>query len=150
MAFNFSFSLNLKYLLSRIKCSIYLYVSYTYWYIKGTVFLYISAKWVDIIYNQILSFWLKAKSSIIFATLFYMSLCIWMIDLCFSAGIGRSGTYIAVDYLLHQAKTEGVVDLLKCAQLMRSNRVNMIQTWVCTKPPTVSRKMHYDGNKEIS
>ena len=73
-----------------------------------------------------------------------------MIDLCFSAGIGRSGTYIAVDYLLHQAKTEGVVDLLKCAQLMRSNRVNMIQTWVCTKPPTVSRKLHYDGNKEIS
>ncbi|XP_052775337.1 receptor-type tyrosine-protein phosphatase T-like isoform X2 [Mya arenaria] len=46
-----------------------------------------------------------------------------------SAGIGRSGTYIAVDYLLQQAKTEGVVDLLQCAQLMRSNRVNMIQTW---------------------
>ncbi|XP_052229607.1 receptor-type tyrosine-protein phosphatase alpha-like isoform X2 [Dreissena polymorpha] len=46
-----------------------------------------------------------------------------------SAGIGRSGTYVAVDYLLNQARAEGVVDLLKCAQLMRSNRVNMIQTW---------------------
>ncbi|KAL4236563.1 hypothetical protein ACF0H5_004948 [Mactra antiquata] len=46
-----------------------------------------------------------------------------------SAGIGRSGTYIAVDYLLQQAKKEGIIDLLQCAQLMRSNRVNMIQTW---------------------
>ncbi|XP_053381772.1 receptor-type tyrosine-protein phosphatase U-like [Mercenaria mercenaria] len=45
------------------------------------------------------------------------------------AGIGRSGTYIAVDYLLQQAKAEGVIDLVQCAQLMRSNRVNMIQTW---------------------
>ena len=47
-----------------------------------------------------------------------------------SAGIGRTGTYIAVDYLLQQAKVEGQVDLLLYAQLMRSFRVNMIQTWV--------------------
>ncbi|XP_061192574.1 receptor-type tyrosine-protein phosphatase kappa-like [Saccostrea echinata] len=46
-----------------------------------------------------------------------------------SAGIGRSGTYIALDYLLDQAKNENIVDVLKCAQLMRANRINMIQTW---------------------
>lgn len=46
-----------------------------------------------------------------------------------SAGIGRTGTYIAVDYLLQQAKVEGQIDLLQYAQLMRSFRVNMIQTW---------------------
>lgn len=46
-----------------------------------------------------------------------------------SAGIGRSGTYIALDYLLDQAKNESIVDILKCAQLMRANRINMIQTW---------------------
>ncbi|XP_060083634.1 receptor-type tyrosine-protein phosphatase kappa-like [Ylistrum balloti] len=46
-----------------------------------------------------------------------------------SAGIGRSGTYIALDYLMYQAKAEGVVDVLRCAQLMRCNRINMIQTW---------------------
>ncbi|KAJ8306600.1 hypothetical protein KUTeg_017145 [Tegillarca granosa] len=48
-----------------------------------------------------------------------------------SAGIGRTGTYIAIDYLLQQARAEGVVDVLKCANLMRANRINMIQTWSC-------------------
>jgi len=49
----------------------------------------------------------------------------------FSAGIGRTGTYIGLDYVNEQAKAEGFVDVLKCAQLMRANRTNMIQTWVC-------------------
>lgn len=48
-----------------------------------------------------------------------------------SAGIGRTGTYIGLDYTHEQAKAEGFVDVLKCAQLMRANRTNMIQTWVC-------------------
>ncbi|ESP05460.1 hypothetical protein LOTGIDRAFT_102205 [Lottia gigantea] len=46
-----------------------------------------------------------------------------------SAGIGRTGTYIALDYLLDQAQHENVVDVLGIAQIMRTNRVNMIQTW---------------------
>ncbi|XP_071120808.1 receptor-type tyrosine-protein phosphatase epsilon-like [Mytilus edulis] len=46
-----------------------------------------------------------------------------------SAGIGRTGTYIGLDYTHEQAKAEGFVDVLKCAQLMRANRTNMIQTW---------------------
>ena len=50
------------------------------------------------------------------------------IDNDFSAGIGRTGTFLAVDYLLEQAKAEGVVDLVKYTYLMRSNRMNMIQT----------------------
>lgn len=49
----------------------------------------------------------------------------------FSAGIGRTGTYVGLDYVNEQAKAEGFVDVLKCAQLMRANRTNMIQTWVC-------------------
>ncbi|XP_050400814.1 receptor-type tyrosine-protein phosphatase T isoform X2 [Patella vulgata] len=46
-----------------------------------------------------------------------------------SAGIGRTGTYIALDYLLDQAQREDFVDVLYIAQVMRTNRVNMIQTW---------------------
>ncbi|CAC5399120.1 Receptor-type tyrosine-protein phosphatase T,Tyrosine-protein phosphatase non-receptor type 22,Receptor-type tyrosine-protein phosphatase kappa,Receptor-type tyrosine-protein phosphatase F,Tyrosine-protein phosphatase 99A,Tyrosine-protein phosphatase Lar,Receptor-type tyrosine-protein phosphatase alpha,Receptor-type tyrosine-protein phosphatase epsilon,Receptor-type tyrosine-protein phosphatase gamma,Receptor-type tyrosine-protein phosphatase N2,Receptor-type tyrosine-protein phosphatase U,Receptor-type ty len=46
-----------------------------------------------------------------------------------NAGIGRTGTYIGLDYTNEQAKAEGFVDVLKCAQLMRANRTNMIQTW---------------------
>ncbi|XP_059151900.1 receptor-type tyrosine-protein phosphatase T-like [Physella acuta] len=45
-----------------------------------------------------------------------------------SAGIGRTGTFIALNYLLEQAVAENQVDVLRCAQLMRANRVNMIQT----------------------
>lgn len=45
-----------------------------------------------------------------------------------SAGIGRTGTYIGLHYLLDQAAAEGQVDVLQAAHIMRGNRVNMIQT----------------------
>ena len=54
-----------------------------------------------------------------------------------SAGIGRTGTYIGLHYLLDQANAEGQVDVLQAAHIMRSNRVNMIQTCVGTAVLTV-------------
>ncbi|CAD5125972.1 DgyrCDS14153 [Dimorphilus gyrociliatus] len=45
-----------------------------------------------------------------------------------SAGIGRSGTFIAIDSLLKQANMENKVDVLKFVTEMRKNRVNMVQT----------------------
>ncbi|XP_071118457.1 receptor-type tyrosine-protein phosphatase alpha-like [Haliotis cracherodii] len=45
-----------------------------------------------------------------------------------SAGIGRTGTYIAVDSLVDQAQGEGVVDVLGYVSVMRGQRKNMIQT----------------------
>ena len=48
--------------------------------------------------------------------------------------MGRSGTYIALDYLIQQAKSEGMVDPFQCVKEMRSRRPAMIQTEVklCT------------------
>ncbi|XP_031413053.1 receptor-type tyrosine-protein phosphatase kappa-like isoform X2 [Meleagris gallopavo] len=45
-----------------------------------------------------------------------------------SAGIGRTGTFIALDFLLKMAKTEGKVDVFHCVQRLREQRVCMVQT----------------------
>lgn len=45
-----------------------------------------------------------------------------------SAGIGRTGTYIAVDYLKKQAAEEGIIDVLGCVDRMREDRINMVQS----------------------
>ncbi|KAK6188072.1 hypothetical protein SNE40_004334 [Patella caerulea] len=45
-----------------------------------------------------------------------------------SAGIGRSGAYIALDSLLKEGKATGRIDIKRCIITMRSQRKNMIQT----------------------
>ena len=48
-----------------------------------------------------------------------------------SAGVGRTGTFLALDYLLDQAKAEQLVDILFCVNLLRERRIKMVQTLVC-------------------
>ncbi|XP_041347942.1 receptor-type tyrosine-protein phosphatase epsilon-like [Gigantopelta aegis] len=45
-----------------------------------------------------------------------------------SAGIGRTGTFIGLDYLVNEAKDTNVVNIFVCVRTMRDNRVNMVQT----------------------
>ena len=51
----------------------------------------------------------------------------------FSAGIGRSGTYVGLDYLYDQAMSRGSVKLFDCVRTMRRYRLNMVQTKVKKK-----------------
>jgi len=48
----------------------------------------------------------------------------------FSAGVGRSGTLIAVDELLCQAAETQSIDVLKCIENLRLQRMYMVQTLV--------------------
>lgn len=50
----------------------------------------------------------------------------------FSAGIGRTGTFIALDNMVKQAKAEGCVRPLQIVETLRRQRLNMVQTKVCT------------------
>uniref|UniRef100_A0A8C5U3D7 protein-tyrosine-phosphatase n=1 Tax=Malurus cyaneus samueli TaxID=2593467 RepID=A0A8C5U3D7_9PASS len=55
-----------------------------------------------------------------------------------SAGIGRTGTFIALDFLLKMGKAEGRVDVFHCVQQLREQRVSMVQT----KVRRVTRSLH--------
>jgi len=51
----------------------------------------------------------------------------------YSAGIGRTGTYIALDALLEEGCTTGYVNIAKFLMKMRYSRMNMMQTPVSKK-----------------
>lgn len=47
-----------------------------------------------------------------------------------SAGIGRTGTYIAIDVLFEAGKIENKINIAEFVMKMRRNRMNMVQTYV--------------------
>lgn len=53
---------------------------------------------------------------------------IWI--LFWSAGVGRTGTFIAIDKLYDQALDQGFIDIFQCVKDLREQRVNMVQTKV--------------------
>ena len=68
----------------------------------------------------------------------YVSLLYYLLTV-YSAGIGRTGTFIALDALYEHGQETGYVDIMEYVQRMRKDRMNMIQTKVsfiikCTAP----------------
>ena len=55
-----------------------------------------------------------------------------MCQIFYSAGIGRTGTLIALDILLDQIAVEDAVDICECVKNLRHQRTQMVQTLVIT------------------
>ena len=51
-------------------------------------------------------------------------------QLCNSAGVGRTGTYITLDNVLDEIKAKNVVDIDGVIVKMRNQRMKMVQTKV--------------------
>ncbi|KAL3867981.1 hypothetical protein ACJMK2_040822 [Sinanodonta woodiana] len=45
-----------------------------------------------------------------------------------SAGVGRTGTFIEIDFLVKQAQAQGTVNVTSCLEILRNQRILMIQT----------------------
>lgn len=56
-----------------------------------------------------------------------------MITYILSAGIGRTGTYIAIDVLSEAGKKHNKINIAEYVRKMRRNRMNMVQTYVNMK-----------------
>ena len=49
-----------------------------------------------------------------------------------SAGIGRTGTFITLDMMMQQMNAEDTLSVHQCVRHLRTQRMNMVQTLVCT------------------
>lgn len=52
----------------------------------------------------------------------------------YSAGVGRTGTFIAIDRLIYQIERDGVVDVYGIIHDLRMHRPLMVQTEVHSLP----------------
>lgn len=56
--------------------------------------------------------------------------CLTLAVCALSAGVGRTGTFLALDQLLQQMRQEKLVDVFGVVYSLRMNRYQMIQTLV--------------------
>ncbi|XP_052807070.1 hemicentin-1-like isoform X2 [Mya arenaria] len=69
---------------------------------------------------SLVQFWRKVKQSE------FVEKTPWIVH-C-SAGVGRTGTFIALDYLFDQGKVDGKLNVPETVNLLREQRISMIQT----------------------
>ena len=61
---------------------------------------------------------------------------------CSSAGLGRTGTFIALDALHRHGQETGVINVERFVRLMRRDRMNMVQNLVSFNQECCKRILH--------
>jgi len=62
-----------------------------------------------------------------FTTIFFLFLL--AVFSC-SAGVGRTGAFVVIDAMLESIRNKKIVDVFNYVQLLRNNRISMVQTEV--------------------
>ena len=62
-------------------------------------------------------------------SILYVCVCVLLL-LLYSAGVGRTGTFITIDHILEQREEEGVIDIPGVIQNLRQQRTKIVQTVV--------------------
>lgn len=81
-----------------------------------------SLKYLFVQQKKKLYFKIKKKTTIVKLLKYTISFC--------SAGVGRTGTFIAIDALVQYGLEKGTVNVTKYVSAMRRDRMHMIQTSV--------------------
>lgn len=68
--------------------------------------------------------------------------CWWICFLYFSAGAGRTGTFIALSNILERVKAEGLLDVFQTVKSLRMQRPHMVQTVVGGKEDDIKAAVY--------